>query len=261
MPNQITADGLETQTREELIAQQTAGYQAIYGSDINLESSTPDGQIMNIEIQAVLDLLDVVRQVYTSFDPDQAFGNTLDERCAINGIQRQAGTHTTTNITLITTQALTLYGLDQQVFDPYTVSDNEGNNWILQATFLVPSSGTFVLSFQAENPGAILSVPNTITVPVSIVLGVSSINNPTTYSSLGINEESDAMLKIRRQKSVSISSQGYLDGLLAALENWFNRRRWNSFTFNLGYRGRHCRKRTNCKCDLYETKCWLWNEG
>ena len=45
------------------------------------------------------------------------------------------------------------------------------------------------------------------------------INNPSTYSTLGINEETDSALRIRRQKSTELPSQGFYDGLFAALGN------------------------------------------
>lgn len=219
MPNILNADGLQTATRDELISYFTSAYQAIYGLDINLDSSGQDGQTINIQTQAILDIEDLLRQIYTSFDPDQAYGKTLDQRVAINGIQRQAGTSTVTNITVVVNQALNLYGIDQEAFPPYTVADNQGNQYVLQATVTIGAAGTYVYPFQAVTPGARPTTPNTITTPVSIVLGVVSVNNPTSYTSLGINEESDAELKIRRQKSVAIGSQGYLAGLVGALEN------------------------------------------
>lgn len=219
MPNTLTALGLTLNTQEELVTLYATAFRSIYGSDINLESDTPDGQWMMILIEAVLDLQDLLRQIYNSFDPDLAFGNVLDQRVAINGIQRQGGTHTVTRVTVTTSQSVNLYGVDQNVNDPYRVSDNEGNEFVLQVTVSLPSAGDFSLQFQAVNPGAILTVPNTITTPVTIVLGVVSVNNPTSYTTVGINEETDADLKIRRQRSVALSSQGYLQGLLAALLN------------------------------------------
>lgn len=219
MPNILDADGLQVQSRDELVTYFTAKYQQIYGNDINLGSDTPDGQMMNIYIQAILDIEDLLVQIYNSFDPDNAVGKVLDQRVAINGIQRQAGTYTITPITVVNSQSINLYGLDQDEQEVYTVADNAGNRWELQETQLGLSAGSHILSFQAAVPGAQLTVPNTITVPVTIVLGVVSVNNPTTYTTLGINEESDAVLKVRRQKSVSLASQGYLAGLLAALEN------------------------------------------
>lgn len=219
MPNIIDANGLQTATRAELVAFYTAAYQAIYGADIDLSSSSPDGQMMNIYIQSELDLQDLLVQIYNQFDPDNAIGRVLDQRVAINGIQRQAGTFSVTPVTIVTSQALNLYGLDQTAQAVFTVEDTAGNQWQLQTTQNVATAGTFVYSFQAAIPGAVQSAINTITTPVTIVLGVTSINNPTTYTSLGINEESDAVLKVRRQKSVSLASTGYYAGLLAALRN------------------------------------------
>ncbi len=219
MPNTIDADGLTTKTQAELITEFSASLELIYGDDINLEQSTPDGQWMMILIQSVLDLEDLLTQIYNSFDPDNAVGVVLDQRVAINGIQRQAGTYTITNVTITADRPCTLFGLDQDANDPYTVADLSGTRWILRDSIAISMASDNVLVFRSELPGAVLSVANTITVPVSIVLGVTAINNPTSYTTLGINEETDVDLKIRRQQSVALSSQGYLAGLLAALLN------------------------------------------
>jgi hypothetical protein len=101
----------------------------------------------------------------------------------------------------------------------YTVQDSSGTQWKLQTTQSPVGAGTYVYSFRAANPGATTTTPNTITIPSTIVLGVTSVNNPTIYTTLGINEESDQDLRIRRQTSVSISAQGYYASLLAALQN------------------------------------------
>ena len=219
MPNILDANGLQVSTRAELVAYYTAQFQDIYGADVNLGSDTPDGQLMNIFIQQVLDLQDLLVQIYNTFDPDNAIGTILDQRVALNGIQRQEGTFTITPVTLVLAQSVNLFGLDQTAEDVYTVADNAGTQWQLVSTYLGIGPGTVVLDFRAALPGEQLTVPNTITVPVIVVLGVTSINNPTPYTTLGVNEESDAELKVRRQKSVSLASQGYLAGLLAALEN------------------------------------------
>lgn len=219
MPNSIGPTGLITATQPELLSQYTTLFQRIYGSDIDVSSSSPDGQLINEFIQSVLDVEDLLTQINNMFDPDNAIGVILDQRVAINGIQRQAGTFTITNITIVTSQSVNLYGIDQSIQPIYTVSDSAGNLWELVTTQLGVLAGTHVFAFQAANPGALLTVPNTITVQVTIVLGVVSVNNPTTYTTLGLNEESDANLKLRRQKSVSLASQGYRAGLLAALLN------------------------------------------
>lgn len=219
MPNALGPTGLTTATQAELIANFTAAFQSIYGADINLDPDSPDGQMMMIFIQAALDNLDLITAVYNGMSPDLAIGTTLDQRVAYNGIQRQAGTYTVTPVDITADQALSLNGLDTFPDDPYTVADNAGNNWLLANTTSFAVAGTQSLYFRAENPGAVLTTLNTITVPVTVVLGVTTINNPTTYTSLGINEETDAVLRVRRQQSVSMSSNNFVSGLIAALEN------------------------------------------
>ena len=219
MPNVLNQLGLQVRSRTELIDIYTTVLKSVYGDDIVLTSDSPDGQILNLIVQEIVDLQDLLVEIYNSFDPDNAFGVILDQRVSINGIQRQAGTYTIQPIEVVTTQSVNLYGLDQSIEDVYTVSDNAGNRWFLEDTQLGVTVGTHSYSFRAEFPGAQLTIPNTIDVPVTIVLGVASVNNPAGYTTLGINEEPDALLKVRRQRSVSLASQGYLAGLQAALEN------------------------------------------
>lgn len=219
MPNSLDANGLQVVTQDELVENLTSDFQDIYGEDINVESNSPDGQAINIFAQIIEDLYELVSQVYTSFDPDQAIGTVLDQRCAINGIQRKAGTYTYVMIDVTADRSITLPGLDQNAEeDSYTISDSEGNQFALANTTSI-SSGTTSLRFRAVNVGNVEVLPNTITTPVTVMLGVSSVNNPSVASEQGVNEETDAQLRERRKRSVSISNQGYVDGLKAALLN------------------------------------------
>lgn len=218
MPNSLTANGLVLATRAELLTNMTTAMQTIYGSDINLSSDSPDGQALNLFVQAIGDVQDLVMAVFTSFDPDQAIGNALDQRCGINGIQRQGSTYSTTNITLVVTKQITLYGLDQTVNTPYTVTDNAGNQWVLLVTQTL-AAGTYALLFRAANSGPVLATVNTITAPVTYVLGISSISNLSSQVSIGLAAETDAAFRIRRQGSTSLASSGFADALRAALKN------------------------------------------
>jgi len=219
MPNSFGSQGLTTATQSELVANYVAGFQAIYGPNINVGPETPDGQMINLPIQTALDVENLLLQIYNSFNYQNAFGTSLDQRAAIVGIQRQAGTFTTIDITVVTSQSVNLYGLDQTAQSVYTISDEAGNQYQLQTTQLGLSPGSSTLIFSAVTPGAITPVPNTITVPVSIVLGVTSVNNPTNALTIGLNEESDAALRIRISQSVALSGQGFYNSLLAALLN------------------------------------------
>lgn len=219
MPNSFDANGLQTLTQNEIVEDLTKDLQDIYGEDINVESNSPDGQAINIFAQMLEDQYELLSQVNASFDPDQAVGVVLDQRCAINGIQRKAGTYTYVTLDVEVDRSVTLQGLDQYPEEQaYTVSDGEGNKFVLSATSAI-NTGTSQLVFRALNVGNVEVLPNTITTPVTIVLGVKSINNPGIAITQGTNEETDAELRERRKASVSISNQGYTDGLQAALAN------------------------------------------
>lgn len=219
MPNSFDSYGLQTLTQSEIVEQLTADFKEIYGEDINVDSNSPDGQLINIFAQILMDQYELLSQVYTSFDPDQAVGVVLDQRCAINGIQRKAGTYTYVMLDVTVDRSVTLPGLDENsAEDSYIVSDNEGNQFVLANTENL-TAGTTSLRFRAMNIGKVEVLPNTITTPVTIILGVTAINNPSGASEEGSNEETDAELRERRKRSVSISNQGYVDGLYSALAN------------------------------------------
>ncbi len=219
--NFIDANGLTIQSLNEIIAAITLGYQLIYGADIIVTSNSPDGQQINLTAQQKRDLLEVVQSIYNNFDPDQAKGVVLDQRVAINNIQRQGATYTLQDIQVTVDRALTLQGLDGDFDNPdgvgFTVSDNNGNRFILIDSQNPAVAGTNTYAFRAALLGAVETMPDTITEQSTIVLGVTAVNNATGAEEVGQNEETDAQLRLRRQRSVANASNGYLNGLLGAV--------------------------------------------
>lgn len=217
MPNILNGDGLQTATQKEQLDFLTAVYKQIYGPNIDLSSSSQDGQMMNTYIQVTLDVEDIVATAYAARDINQAVGTQLDT--LIYWIQRLGGTFTFQQITVTVSQALTLYGLDQTTQPVFTVADPAGNQYQLVNTQNIASPGANSYEFEAVDPGAVQSSVNTITVPVTIILGVSSINNPTTWTTLGINAETDAAFRLRGLASTAIPGQGFFNSLYSALRN------------------------------------------
>ena len=217
--NEVTFEGLVTQSLDEIISNLQNAFRSIYGSDINVDSNSPDGQMIGILAQLKADLLDLGTQVYNSFDPDVAQGSALDSRVAMNGIQRIGGTYTVAPVAITVDRALTLYGLDQNVETVFTVADTSGNQFQLVSTNAFAVPGTATLNFQAVEVGAVDVSVNTITAQVTVVIGVTVVNNPAPVGVVGQDEETDADLRLRRQASLAIGSTNSLDSLRAALAN------------------------------------------
>lgn len=220
MTDILDAGGLQVASADELITELQSAFKKIYGDDILLDSSTPDGQLINIMAQKGVDVRGLLLQLYNSFNPENVQGALLDQRCAINNIFRKQGLFTTVTLDITTDRVLTLQGVDNNYNSPeatgYTVQDDEGNQFILANTTTF-QAGTTKALFRAADLGDVVVLPNTITTPVTIVLGVISVNNPTAANEIGYAEESDSDLRLRRRQSVAIGSFGYLNGLQAAL--------------------------------------------
>lgn len=218
----IDANGLHLEALPAIVSDLSSALQSAYGSGINLASNSPDGQMVNIYAQAAADLRQLVLLCYNSFSIDQAYGVQLDQRVAINGIARKQGTYTQAPVLVTYSQAVTLVGMDALAMDPqaqvYTLRDAAGNKWQLVATYTSGGAGSSTRTFQALDIGQVQVSVNTITNQVTAVLGVTSVNNPTTAGSvLGVNEESDAQLRIRRAKSFQLTSVGPPSAVAAAL--------------------------------------------
>lgn len=220
MVDLLNADGLQTKTLNEIVTDLENGFRNIYGADINLDQNSPDGQMINIFAQALVDLRELMTQIYNSFDPDRAVGRSLDERVPINNIKRRGGSFTILAIDITVDETVELQGLDAAFNSVdgtgYTVQDNAGNQFILIDSVTL-TTGTTSLNFRAKQIGLVETTVDTIQTPVTIVLGVTEINNPTGPLELGENQETDAELRLRRQRSVAIASTGYLNGVLAAV--------------------------------------------
>lgn len=218
MPTELSPTGLTIASVQDIVDGIVTDLQSIYGADINVDSNSPDGQLINIFAQAAGDILEVLLDVYNSFSPDSAYGQVLDQRVAINGIARRQGTYTTTPVTITVNQAITLPGLDQTTVTPFTIADNAGNQFQLVTSHVFSASGSASLTFQAFAIGPTEVTANTITNAVTTILGVTAINNPTTVgTSVGIAEETDAQLRVRRIQSFALASTGPADAVSAAL--------------------------------------------
>lgn len=223
MTNEINDNGIVTDSYETTYQGLVTAFKNIYGVDINLDQSTPDGQLIGIAAQAKQDTLELATALYNIFNPETAVGIAQDNLYKLVGLRRKASQFSFVEVTVTTTGSCTLQGLDADAENVngtgYTVSDTYGNNWILLNTAYINQAGTYNLDFRAEKQGAVQVLPNTVTNMVTIVENVSNVNNPAVQYITGQTEETDVEFRVRFNKSRALSSVGLNDGLLARLLN------------------------------------------
>lgn len=221
--NLIDGNGIQIETYADIVngivngTSEVLGLVSIYGADINVASNTPDGNLVNIFALSKEDILQLCVSIYDSFDPDEAVGVALDNISQLCGIVREGGSYTETNVVVTCTAAVNLVGLDSSTTSPFTISDSNGNQFYLKSTISIGTAGTSSLAFRSAEVGYIQVIPNTITNIVTVTPGVSAVNNPSTPTLVGQDQETDAELRLRRQVSVSLPAQGTFYGLYAGL--------------------------------------------
>lgn len=215
--NYIGVNGLITQTESEIITDLTQKYKNIYGENINVEQNSPDGQLIKIEALQKKDILDLVTQFYNNLDPDYAIGLPQQTLYKLNGLTIKNYTYSYAYVNVIVTEAVTLQGLDANIENAdgtgYTVSDINGNRWILAETQNLNAAGTYLLNFRAAELGDITALPNTITIKETVIKGVSSVNNPANNYVTGQTGETSAEFRLRRHKSMAVPSQGFKESI------------------------------------------------
>lgn len=223
MTNEINQNGITIDSFNTTFDELVANFKDIYGQDINLEQSTPDGQLIGIAAQSKTDTLELGVRLYNMFNPDTVSGRQQDNLYNLVGLKRKATQFSFVEVAVTTTGACTLQGLDSDIENlngtGYMVSDTVGNNWILAETTYFNLAETKVLSFRAQNQGAVTCLPNTITNMVTVVGNVASVNNPAVQNITGQSEETDAEFRNRFYKSRASGSTGTQEGLLSKLLN------------------------------------------
>lgn len=209
MKPEFTNTGIEIQTYQEIYDELATGYRSIYGNDINLEPNSPDGQRVAIEAQARLDLQSFALFLYTMLDPDTASGLSLNRVIKYAGITRRPSTRSQVDINVTTDRALTLPG-------DYTIEDDLGQLWTTTEEVIIGSATTESVTFFAVDFGAVEADSATITQPVTVVLGVTGVTNPLA-ATVGIDEETDEELRIRRNKSLETPTSSSAGRMFTAL--------------------------------------------
>lgn len=222
MPDILNENGLQIKTLSELVSEKENALRKIFGEEILLTSNTPDGQLINIDAQAGIDLRERIVDVYNSFDPDRCIGRLQDSRYKINNIYRNGGTFTVQPIDIKISKTVSLEGLDGNYNDAnataYGVKDSAGNVWyLIDSVTITDTEGINRLPFRAKEVGVVEPIVGEITEQIKPMNGVISVINSVAPTSIGIEEETDVSFQIRRNQSVAIRGQGNTDTILGQI--------------------------------------------
>jgi len=218
-----TLGKLEIPTFQEIFDSYVAGAKLLFGNDTNFETNSLDGQKGLILSQAFLDKDEALQSVWLSFFVQNATGIALDYLAARKGLVRKKGSFSSVNIEVTVNNNITLAGLDGDLNNlngtGYTVKDSVGNRWILVATTNLTIGTTTPLLFRSATLGANTALANTLTIPETIVVGVTNVNNPAVQNIIGKSAETDIPLRARVLSSYANTSGNQFDAIYSKLLN------------------------------------------
>lgn len=210
MTIEFTEQGLQIETLQEITDRLITGFKSIYGPDINVAPDSPDGQRIGIYAKEIADMQAYQLLNYNQQDPDFATGQVLRSKIKYAGITARPATKSQADVS-VTSNRITV--LPQG----FTIQDEIGQNWLVADDEPV-AVGTTIVTFFAENFGAIEASANTINKIITIVPGVLSVNN-TAAATPGVNEETNEQLRSRRRKSVQLPAVTPLGSIIARIAN------------------------------------------
>lgn len=184
----------------------------IFGSDINLDADSMDGQTLGIFAEAVGEIDQLAEDTYQSFDPNQVTGLRQAALGKLNGLQKQAATHTTVEVLLGGSQG-TLIPAGSVV-----KSSVDGTRFATGSDATIPAAGTIAVTVTAVDAGAITADPDTVVGIDTPIFGWQSVTNPAAAIP-GRDAETDEAFRIRRAQSTSNTGQAVLDAMYGALAN------------------------------------------
>lgn len=206
----IDANGITIQSFDEILAELVAGYQGIYGVDINLSQESPDGQRVAIEAKSRSDMQAFGLWIANNFDPDFARGIFQAKIAKLSGVFPRPATRSFWDLSVVTTRILTLP-------TGYQISDDLGQLWELPAPVILPI-GTTAITFQATDFGSVTGLAGAVFTPVTVVLGVTGFT-AAVDAEPGKDEETDEEFVQKRNLSLENPAFSTTNSLAARLLN------------------------------------------
>jgi len=207
MALEFTKDGLSIETFLEIYDRISEGYKSIYGQDINLEQDTPDGQRIGITAKEIQDIQSYCQLLYSQLDVDFSFGAFFDVILKLTGITRQPATQSVASIRFTCDRDLTIP-------EGYIIEDDNGKQWATDESHVFTAGISNFANVYAQEFGSIEALANTITNPITIVLGVTEVTN-TQDAIPGRDEETEEEVRARRRKSLELPSYSTLGSTIA----------------------------------------------
>lgn len=213
MPDQLTSAGIEIDTLDIRTERVKNTIRIEISDNMDLSSDQPSGQFVEIICERIQAAFELLQEIHTAFDPDQATGNLLAMLAVLTGSSKQGATKGTVTLTLNLDAATTV--LAGAVFQ---VAGEPTNRWVTDVDVTSVGAGNYDVASTAQNAGAIQALAATITVIVTPQAGLNSCTNALDAQE-GLDEETDTELRLRRTQEVFLPGAADVTAIQAQISD------------------------------------------
>ena len=200
----VTETGISAPSYEEIYEYLKGRMRNIFGDDINLDADTQDGQMVGIVAAAISDVNAQAIAVYNAYNPTTAKGVALDSAVKVNGITRQAASHSQVDLRIVG-QAGT------HIVNGVALDEAE-NKWNLPADVVVPPTGEITVTAIAAEEGDIRAPAGTVNCIGTPTLGWQTVEN-ILAAEPGAPVQTDLELRVQQSKSTALPSVSLWEGI------------------------------------------------
>jgi len=213
MPDQLTATGLEIDDYETRIAAVIGELRAAIAVNLDLSADQPEGQLIRIPIEHLQSALELLQELYSAMDPDEATGKSLAALGSITGTYWREATFGTV-VLRCTLNGATLLPAGSIA----SVTGDPGNQWATDTNFTSPAGppATYDVPATAVLAGVYTAAIGAITVIDTPVAGWTAVDNAVAATE-GRAVETDTEFRDRRETEVTQGGSTSVDAIRAAI--------------------------------------------
>ena len=204
----VTETGISAPSYEEIYEYLKGRMRNIFGDDINLDADTQDGQMVGIVAAAISDVNAQAIAVYNAYNPTTAKGVALDSAVKVNGITRQAASHSQVDLRIV--------GQAETHIVNGVALDEAENKWNLPTDVVVPPAGEITVTAIAAEEGNIRAPAGTVNRIGTPTLGWQTVEN-ILAAEPGAPVQTDLELRVQQSKSTALPSVSLWEGIIGSL--------------------------------------------
>lgn len=208
----FNANGVVVADYQQIRATLVEQFKNIYGSDIDLSTSSADGIYIETLSLIINNILQTVKSMYANLDTRTATGQFLDMLCALTNVTRKPATKSTVYVTIKGLSANESFGVNNRL----VLLDKNGTTWTCEP-FTADENGEATVLAKCDEFGPVKAEVGWIYTTVQMLAGVTVTMQSEAIP--GTWKESDAQLRARRDSVLSMRSTSVLEGIVSSLLN------------------------------------------